>query len=86
MVWNSKEGVSPWEGRREKEKKEKEDGYFTVLPRACLLSPRNVASNWFSHSPQFYQEEVWSRGEKIRERIEAKVYEGAKRPSPENTS
>lgn len=75
--------MSPWEWRREKEKKEKEDGYFTVLPRANLLSPRGVASNRFSHSPQFCQEVVWGRGEEVREGIEAKVYEGAKRPPPE---
>lgn len=30
-------------------RKENEEGYFTVLPRACLLSPRDVESSWLSH-------------------------------------
>lgn len=37
-----------------------------------------------SHSPQFFQQEVWGQGEEVS-RVEGRVYEDAKRPSQGKT-
>ena len=45
-------------GEKRGEVERKRKFAFMIFLRVCLLSPKDVESNWLSHSPQFCQEEV----------------------------